>query len=1069
MNELTKTITLFLSCNALLLSHAEEAWSKLTGPHPSTVGWSVKGTRADDWKPLQDEGVLTLNADRLLVSTGPNTTASWIITTEPIWVYQYSELRVRFRAKGLVNKDRFPLLVLRSGSTGPVTPGATNMENPLARAGEGRVLPESEQLRDGEIHEITVPVSPPIQTEQIDQIVLTTQTGSQPGRLEILDLLFCDPQLSPDSQVVSFENVTPAALNSDLRDHKFVTLPESNVTLEQITGRSYKSYERVVCANTIFEINLSKTVLCTGMMDRGEIALEVDESCSEIYLLLGASLVGADGGFRFQPRSEITQPERILVTKRYADGLVERSFPYNLNLNDYVVSATASNYLIPADPQNVLKSVTIEERMSYGQIFLAGVTINRDLNAPSRLTEPDYPMSLPYTQAEIEESQPILQAMEDKKFRIENAYYRLEISTENGFYLTSCVHKLIHKDLLRGPTPLLGLQIDESLVSPEDLHLESYKADNQSLEFQIRIRESPGPLHIATQFEADRSSECKMTLQLKNSGTSRRSISFRFPDVHGLHINDDIHDDYYMFPGKKAAHGNEFVQLTGDPGLFPLQFMDLYSEQLSCGVALHTRNTEPILRRYVLDKDAGGTRFAIEYGHDLPIQLEPGETFHAAPTVIQFHAGDWRVPFRSYVQWTRSWYRIHSNARDVLKNVFICRRDYPIGGTGYLFDLFNNTYIFSRLIDESREDLGGVDMIDISGWAYSEDHGRVGQYRDYELGGRENLREGIEKSRRSGVPVGFYFEGYLVDPRSDIGKQHGESWQIINRQGKPMQWTGNTEMFMCPYIEEWRSFMKSTLTAVAQETNVDAVYLDQFGLADASKTCFSENHGHAAGAHPLQGEHGMFQEVREALNQLDRPVALYTEHVPNDITSQYVDASFAYGMWRKGDYTSPTKLNLFHYAFPSFKVIELFHPGIDPKGISAEDAKLCFLHGHAMWLKGRARSWYSRECRDFIKKAYRIYHEHESAFTSENIEPHIPTLQRGLYANRFSSGKEHVITLYNAWYHTMRGELLKWPGEAVAVKDLWGIEDFTVTQVSDGIQIEGTLDPHQVACVSIER
>ncbi len=457
----------------------------------------------------------------------------------------------------------------------------------------------------------------------------------------------------------------------------------------------------------------------------------------------------------------------------------------------------------------------------------------------------------------------------------------------------------------------------------------------------------------------------------------------------------------------------------------------------------------------------------IEYGFFSPIQLESQETFFTSLTILEFHGGDWHVPFQGYKNWLKEWYTPNSNGRGILEDVFICRRDYPIGGTGFLFDPATQTYTFPQLIQESREDLGGVDMIDISGWAYSETQGRVGSYTNYELGGVENLRAGIKECQRLGIHAGLYLEGYLIDPRSEIGKTQAQNWQIITSEGNPKKWPGNQEMFMCPYVKNWQEFMSKTFLQVAQETGADALYMDQYGFANSAKSCFSADHGHKIGAHPLHGEHGMLKSVRMSLNQNDKPVALYTEQVPNDITSQYTDAAFDYSMAGKHAYHSPAKLNLFRFAFPDFKMIELFHAGIDPKGISAEDAKLCFFHGNAMWLKGRARSWYSREFREFTKKAYTLFHEYRKAFTSANCEPLIPTKQPGLYANLFSSEDENVFTLYNDRYHTLSGLLLKIPGESSHVSDLWGISNFLVTTENGKICIHGDMNPHDVACVSV--
>ena len=84
------------------------------------------------------------------------------------------------------------------------------------------------------------------------------------------------------------------------------------------------------------------------------------------------------------------------------------------------------------------------------------------------------------------------------------------------------------------------------------------------------------------------------------------------------------------------------------------------------------------------------------------------------------------------------------------------RRDYPIGGSNLLFDETNNRYTFGRLIQDG-EAFGGIDFIDISGWALSDTHGRVGDY-PIELGGLKNLRNNIGTASSAHIPTGLYFE-----------------------------------------------------------------------------------------------------------------------------------------------------------------------------------------------------------------------------------------------------------------------------------------------------------------------
>ncbi len=1066
-NIFPKYAHLFLLFSLSICGFAADASGNL---HPSACGWSLHSTSTQDWKSHAGNGTLQIHEGSLIADLPVNARCIWIVTTEPVWVYRYSELQITFRATGIENSPETPLLAIRPGSIGPVTPGAKNMENPLARAGDATLCPVPSELLDGEIHTISTTICPPIQTEQIDQIQLTLNTNEKPGRLEILDLSFIDPQMETQGKVLSCINLKPGIKTEDQNTWEFLAIPESNIKINSIAKESIPDTSDIRCTGIPFRLNNNQSVAVTSIEERGITGFPVKRKCSEVALLMGTYLVGADGGFRFKEREEILYPERLCVKKTYTDGSFEASFPYNLSANAYVVATTATVYTVPANPKKTLKRIDIEENMSYGQVFLFAASAWTEKNPHHQISQPVFPPNLKTTRKQQAQTTTPTIDRQGSRFHIENGNYRVEIETEPEFELISLFHKSLNKNLILDPAQLIDLRLGKTDAEPVSLRLSSHILDKNTLTMNLVPATQPEALQVCLEIEADTSTSLKMSLRIESGKDTESSFHLQFPDIAHTKISGKAAEDYYLFPRKRAALSNEPAHLTGAySGEFPLQFIDLYSGAENCGLAIHTRDLRLVPKRFYLDKSETETSLGIDYSYHLPIDLKPGEVFETPATLIEFHDGDWHTPFHSYVSWTKEWYKPHKAARDRVRDIFICRRDYPIGGTGYLFDLAEERYTIPKLIEESREDLGGIDMVDISGWAYSETRGRVGAYRRYELGGKDELRRGIEESHRQGVPVGFYFEGYLIDPRTDIGKAKGESWQLISPNGSPKQWAGNDEMFMCPHHPEWQNFMAETLSAVAAETGVDAVYMDQYGFAGADKSCFASNHGHAPGALPIQGEHHMLEGIRKRIDNLDHPVALYTEQVPNDVSSQLVDAAFAYGMYGHENYVSPAKLNLARYAFPSFKIIELFHPGIDPKAAGSEDVRLCFFHGHALWLKGRARSWYSKECRDFIKRAYATYHEHIDAFTSDCVEPLIATEQRGIFANRFSAENEDIITLYNAHYHTVQDEFLTLNGNAQSVEMLWGIRDFTAKANDGSITVTGKFDPHEVACIAVKK
>ncbi len=123
----------------------------------------------------------------------------------------------------------------------------------------------------------------------------------------------------------------------------------------------------------------------------------------------------------------------------------------------------------------------------------------------------------------------------------------------------------------------------------------------------------------------------------------------------------------------------------------------------------------------------------------ISVCLALGETYRAPESAV-VHGGDWRQGFAPIASGCLPGTGPPGRP-EWLRCAFSARRDYPIGGTGHLFDMLKNCYTFSNLIGDG-EAFGGIDFIDISGWAQSDAVGRVGDY-PIELGGADDLRRNI--------------------------------------------------------------------------------------------------------------------------------------------------------------------------------------------------------------------------------------------------------------------------------------------------------------------------------------
>jgi hypothetical protein len=207
--------------------------------------------------------------------------------------------------------------------------------------------------------------------------------------------------------------------------------------------------------------------------------------------------------------------------------------------------------------------------------------------------------------------------------------------------------------------------------------------------------------------------------------------------------------------------------------------------------------------------------------------------------------------------------------------------------------------------------------------------------------------------------------------------------------------------------------------------------------------------------------------VRERIDAAKPGVALYSEESPVDVTSQYQDGSFTYAMATALHTRTQVPLNLFRFAVPDFKTIEILYCD-KPTGSWATGVKWVFFNGEAIWLEGPATEWFEPETRATIRRCYAILRKHRDAFTSLEPVPLVPTEAGGVFANAFPTKKKTVYTLYNVRRSTVRGEMLRLPHRpGNTYYDEW-------RQRPADVRIEGAmavirleLGPCDVGCVAV--
>jgi hypothetical protein len=557
-------------------------------------------------------------------------------------------------------------------------------------------------------------------------------------------------------------------------------------------------------------------------------------------------------------------------------------------------------------------------------------------------------------------------------------------------------------------------------ASPPDLRYSRWFSLSKGAEAWIKpslaMRDEPGRKVLA--------------LELINSGPLPADFTLSFPAVE-MDPGGEGEDVFYLFPRQGAIISNKGRALEAAySGRFPLQFIDVFGPRTNRGAAVIYQDTSGAAKTFRLRKQ--GASVFIEVQHRM--RLAPGEKVRMADAVIAYHGGDWRQGLEAYRAWVRTWNPPREPRAPWLRSAFWCRRDYPVGGTDRLFDARSGKYTFPELVRDG-EAFGGIDFIDISGWALSEKVGRVGDY-PIELGGAQDLRQNIAWAQSQGIPTGLYFEGFLIDKNSNVGRRYGAQWQMVDAGGQPRWWPGGSpELFVCPHIPEWRSYLAGRIAAVAAEVGADAVYIDEHGFADPGKNCYAANHPHPPGAPPLPGEIAMARQVRAALDAAGRrATAMYLEETPPDVLVPYYDAAFSYNLEHADARLSTAKINLSRFVFPSLRLWDMVSTGVHPRVLWPEDFRLSLWHGNGAWLKGHSDTWYGEDLLTFLRRARQLLKTHAAAFSGA-ADPLVESPHRAVLVNRFRGGGQTVYTLFNATYRTVRFTFLGKP-ETLGPRDV---------------------------------
>ncbi|MDW8321388.1 MAG: DUF6259 domain-containing protein [Armatimonadota bacterium] len=821
-------------------------------------------------------------------------------------------------------------------------------------------------------------------------------------------------------------------------------------------------HRRVVAAGVPFIVGAGGRNVVSIQGEVGDISVPLPPSLqkqapSEVYLLLAADFPQWEepsygGGTLYR----VQHPHRVVVQLHYTDGTSEEVFPLRVTSGRPEVVAGIDVYVVPASRR--LKEVRLRDRMRLGEFGVCAVTLNA---GKRRFASALWTTAVPVrgrqgawntpSRVEIKEA--------DGKLILQDANVRLQIDTVQGVRLQEFSLLPIRRNILTKPVPLFAVRSWDSNLSTSS---EEYRVAKVSAHASGALLECTPPHSdlpfVRLQLQMDSMSGLRVGITVHNQGTQPHRWVVNLPQQWTFRISEN---DVYTCPLRTLFISDR----DGDwrfrySGAMPLQMIDISNHRLGVGAGMCMTDLEGTDRYLHLIRQNGSTTIRVEWRCE---PLAPGQTKRLEIDLFP-HAGDWRQTFAHYRRWTNTWYRPLAPRKQWFRKAFAFRQDYI--GEG-LYDRNAQVYRFAERVALAQRAFGACDYLHLFDWGTTP-LGRVGDYDPWgnPLTSAQDFRQAVEATQAQGVPIGLYIEGYLADVRSRVAQTHLEEWGWRGREGQVLRWSPeSTEFFMCPGAAGWQQYLVETYQRVNQQTGAKGYYIDEFGFCD--RDCFAQQHEHPVDWHLLPAEGTTTRRIREALPP---ETVLYTESFPPDIHTILQDGSFDYAIYYYQTtlrHWTPLPLRLSRFAFPDFKVFQIIVCDM-PTGSNEEAIRQVFFNGDGYWLQGNPQTWFTPESMTILRKCIRILRDHADAFASDDCEPLVPTLQEGVFANRFTAGdgRKTVWTLYNANWRSVQGEVIAVPHlPGARYIDAWSGNRLHATVKGNWAILSLQLSPRGVGCI----
>ena len=673
---------------------------------------------------------------------------------------------------------------------------------------------------------------------------------------------------------------------------------------------------------------------------------------------------------------------------------------------------------------------------------------------------------------------------------LENEAIRAEFLLAPALALKSLFCAEVNKNILKAAdeTRIFRIHAGGRTYDARDGKVTSVKPLSNGFQAVVLLEEPRLECTVSVIAERD---ELRFKLDVTNRGESGADFALAFPHLDGITLSAKPEDDFYCFPFGGGIIGGENCRFRSAYGQNDAwwQMVDLFSRTSGGGVYLRGDDPEASYKFLNLRKGkgvkhpdlyhlcTGTTPGFFESEHHWPHALSEGEYAGMAidyaerpyapgvkvtlpDAVIGTHAGNWKAAMQRYADWASGvWPRQAFPGK--LAGQWNYRAGRGLGSPLWKDGKYDTSY-------QGKHHKRPADIWELcSWWTLSgslywklpfEEIGRfakdpwvekvlvwrdpatgekvlsyaLGDYDGYnpQWGGLPAFRQHIRDLKNADQVALLYYDAVLMDASAKNAKMVPE-FAVINHQYKcaPAHDVANPttppgivakyhQYAMCVNAEKFADYTIDDVVRVVEETGADGVRLDEFG--GGGHLCFSTMHKHIFsnegwGNPVLQAVAYITRGIREKLGRSGKEVLLLTEFPGHDMLVSTLDGALCYDGISRRSFARPAQINLLRFYFRNCKLFEIIEDAGDHKPAPWD-----------LWLWNAVGVYNSGEYPDHIRS---LLLDNNDAFDLGELEPLVDTVCDGVYANRFTSGRKRIWTLFNAAGHTVDRPLLKPQGD----------------------------------------